>query len=144
MGVREEAIALEFIDYFREGWPKDFDAPLRLLSDDCYYQSIVPTTDPIRGKAAIKAMWERIRAQYGDQRHDMKGVGSSDSLVFTERTDWSHTNGKWVSIPLVAVFEIGPEGKIVAWREYLDGGNVARQIGMDIKDLEQSLRSEPA
>ncbi|MDB5686331.1 MAG: hypothetical protein JWR77_920 [Rhizorhabdus sp.] len=143
MGVREEAIALEFIGYFRDTWPADFDAPLRLVSEDCYYQSIVPTTDPICGKAAIKAKWERIKAQYGDQRHDMKGVASSDTLVFTERTDWSHTNGKWVSIPLVAVFEIGPDGKIVAWREYLDGGNVARQIGMDVKDLEQSLRSEP-
>ena len=143
MGVREEAIALEFIGYFRDTWPEDLDAPLRLVSEDCYYQSIVPTTDPIRGKAAIKAKWERIRAEYGDQRHDMKGVASSDTLVFTERTDWSHTNGKWVSIPLVAVFEIGAEGKIVAWREYLDGGNVARQIGMDLEALERSLTSEP-
>ncbi len=144
MGKREESIALEFIGYFRDSWPADLDAPLRLVSDDCYYQSIVPTTDPIQGKAAIKAKWERIKAEYGDQRHDMKGVASSDTLVFTERNDWSHTNGKWVSIPLVAVFEINPEGKIIAWREYLDGGNVARQIGMDVKDLEQSLRSEPA
>ena len=144
MGTKEEAIALEFIGHFRDSWPDDLDAPLRLVSDDCYYQSIVPTTDPIRGKAAIKAKWERIKADYGDQRHDMKGVASSDTLVFTERNDWSHTNGKWVSIPLVAVFEIGPQGKIVAWREYLDGGNVARQIGMAVEDLEQSLRSEPA
>lgn len=144
MGAREEAIALEFIGYFRDTWPEDLDAPLRLVSDDCYYQSIVPTTDPIRGKAAIKSKWERIKAEYGDQRHDMKAVGSSDRFVFTERTDWSHTNGKWVSIPLVAVFEVGPDGKIVAWREYLDGGNVARQIGMDVESLEQSLRSDHA
>lgn len=144
MGARQEAIALEFIGYFRDTWPDDLDAPLRLVSEDCYYQSIVPTTDPIRGKAAIKAKWERIKAEYGDQRHDMKGVGSSDTMVFTERTDWTCTNGKWASIPLVAVFEIGPDDKIVAWREYLDGGNVARQIGMAVEDLEQSLRSEHA
>jgi limonene-1,2-epoxide hydrolase len=144
LGEREESIALKFIGYFRDSWPEDLDAPLQLVSEDCYYQSIVPTTDRICGKAAIKAKWERIKAEYGDQRHDMRGVASSDTLVFTERTDWSHTNGKWVSIPLVAVFEIGPEGKIVAWREYLDGGNVARQIGMDVNDLEQSLRSGAA
>lgn len=144
MGAREEGIALEFIGHFRDGWPEDLDVPLRLVSEDCYYQSIVPTTDPIRGKAAIKAKWQRIKADYGDQRHEMLGVGSSDRLVFTERTDYTCPDGRWASIPLVAVFEIGPEGLITAWREYLDGGNVARQIGVNVADLEQSLRSEPA
>jgi len=144
MGKREEAIALEFIGYFRETWPEDLDAPLKLVSDDCYYQSIVPTTDPIRGKAAIKAKWELIKKQYGDQRHDMHGVGSSGSLVFTERTDWTKPADKWIPIPLVAVFEINDEGKIFAWREYLDGGNVARQIGMAVEELEQSLRTDAA
>ncbi len=144
MGARQEAVALEFIGYFRDSWPTDLDAPLKLVTEDCYYQSIVPTTDPIRGKAAIKAKWEKIKAEYGDQRHEMRGVGSSETLVFTERTDYTFTNGKWHSIPLVAVFEIGPDDRIFAWREYLDGGNVARQIGIDLADLEQSLRSVPA
>jgi limonene-1,2-epoxide hydrolase len=139
MGARQEEVALQFIGYFRDTWPENLDDPLRLVTEDCYYQSIVPTTAPIRGKAAIKEKWEKIKELYGDQRHDMKGVGSSDRLVFTERIDWSFTNGKWVSIPLVAVFEVNEDAKICAWREYLDALNVSRQSGVDIHELAKSL-----
>src|SRR3546814_3069217 len=91
-------------------------------SDVCssdLYQSIVPTTDPIRGKAAIKAKWEKIKAEYGDQRHEMKGVGSGGGFVFTERVDYTKPGDTWIPIPLVAVFEVNERGKIFAWREYL-------------------------
>lgn len=138
MGKRQEEIALRFIDYFRETWPADLDQPLKLVSEDCYYQSIVPTTEPIRGKAAIKDKWEKIKAEYGDQRHDMKAIGSGERHVFTERTDWTCYKGKWIPIPLVAVFEVEND-LIVAWREYLDGGNVARQTGLTVEHLERSL-----
>jgi len=139
MGKRQEEVALKFIGYFRDTWPENLDDPLELCTEDCYYQSIVPTTEPIRGKAAIKAKWEKIKAEYGDQRHDMKGWGSSDRFVFTERTDWTKPGDTWYPIPLVAVFEVNEDGKIYAWREYLDGGNIARQMGMKVEDLEQSL-----
>src|SRR3546814_5003492 len=82
-------ISLKFIGYFRDSWPDNLNDPLKLVEDDCYYQSIVPTTDPIRGKAAIKAKWEKIKAEYGDQRHEMKGVGSGGGFVFTERVDYT-------------------------------------------------------
>jgi limonene-1,2-epoxide hydrolase len=141
MGKKQEEVALKFIGYFRDSWPANLDDPLELVEDDCYYQSIVPTTDPIRGKAAIKAKWEKIRDDYGDQRHEMKGVGSSDRFVFTERVDYTKPADKWIPIPLVAVFEVNERGKIYAWREYLDGGNVARQIGIDVEQLENSLKS---
>jgi limonene-1,2-epoxide hydrolase len=140
MGKREEAVALEFIGYFRDTWPKDFDAPLALVTEDAYYQSVVPTTAPIRGKKAIKAKWEAIREKYGDQKHKMIASGSTGSFVFTERIDYSHTNGTWVSIPLVAVFEVNAEGKIHAWREYLDLGNVARQSNMTSEEIQASLQ----
>ena len=144
MGSRQEDVALAFIGFFRDTWPEDLDAPLRLVTEDCYYQGIVPTTEPIRGKAAIKAKWQGIKAAYGDQRHDMRGVASNETLVFTERTDYSFTGGKWVSIPLVAVFEINGDNKIFAWREYLDAGSVARQIGMDAEALVTSLNPDSA
>jgi limonene-1,2-epoxide hydrolase len=144
MTSEQEATALRFIGYFRDTWPENLDAPLQLVTEDCYYQSIVPTTDPIRGKAAIKAKWERIKADYGDQRHDMRFVASGPNIVFTERTDYSFTGGKWVSIPLVAVFELNDDNQITAWREYLDAGNVARQIGMTMETLTASLSTEPS
>jgi limonene-1,2-epoxide hydrolase len=140
MGKREEAVALEFIGYFRDTWPADFDAPLALVTEDAYYQGVVPVTQPVRGKKAIKAKWEAIRAKYGDQKHTMIGSGSTGSFVFTERVDSSYTNGEWVQIPLVAVFEVNGDGKITAWREYLDLGNVARQSNMSSEEIEASLQ----
>ncbi|HEY9578881.1 MAG TPA: limonene-1,2-epoxide hydrolase family protein [Rhizorhapis sp.] len=141
MTSMQEDVALKFIGYFRDSWPDNLDDPLKLVEDDCYYQSIVPTTDPIRGKAAIKAKWEKIKAEYGDQRHEMKGVGSGGGFVFTERVDYTKPGDTWIPIPLVAVFEVNERGKIFAWREYLDGGNVARKIGIEVSQLEESLKS---
>jgi limonene-1,2-epoxide hydrolase len=100
----------------------------------------VPVTAPIRGKKAIKAKWEGIRAKYGDQKHTMIGYGSTGSFVFTERVDMSYTNGKWVEIPLVAVFEVNADGKIHAWREYLDLGHVAQQSNMTYEEIQGSLQ----
>ena len=139
MGKKQEEVALKFIGYFRETWPANFDDPLKLVTEDCYYQGIVPTTAPIRGKAAIKAKWASIKAKFGDQRHDMLAVASNDRFVFTERIDYSHTNGKWVSIPLVAVFEVNENNQVAAWREYLDPGNVAHQMGINVDEIEKSL-----
>src|SRR3546814_1850016 len=75
----------------------------------------------MRGKAAIKAKWEKIKAEYGDQRHEMKGVGSGGGFVFTERVDYTKPGDTWIPIPLVAVFEVNERGKIFAWREYQIG-----------------------
>lgn len=136
-----EEIALKFIGYFRDSWPENFDDPLALAADDCYYQSIVLTTEPICGKTAIKEKWERIRAEYGDQKHEIRAVAGGDRFVFTERTDYTFYDNKWIPIPLVAVFEV-ENGKIVAWREYLDGGNVARQMGINVAELEKSLTTK--
>jgi limonene-1,2-epoxide hydrolase len=37
-----------------------------------------------------------------------------------ERTDVFAINGKQIDLPVVGVFEIAPDGKIVAWRDYFD------------------------
>src|SRR3546814_14759430 len=84
----------------------------------------------MRGKAAIKAKWEKIKAEYGDQRHEMKGVGSGGGFVFTERVDYTKPGDTWIPIPLVAVFEVNERGKIFAWREYLDRSE-ERRVGKE-------------
>jgi limonene-1,2-epoxide hydrolase len=139
VGAEQEAVVRRFIDAFRDSWPEDLDEPLSLLADDVTYQVIVPITEPIRGREAIKAEWEQMMTRVPKQRHEMKNVGSNDRVVFTERVDYAEMNGHWASIPLVAVFELNNEGKIKSWREYLDSGNVARQHGMSVDELKASL-----
>jgi limonene-1,2-epoxide hydrolase len=75
-----------------------------------------------------------------DQKHEMKSWGSHGNTVFTERVDQSLRNGKWSAIPLVAVFDLNNDGKIIAWREYLDLVNIARSHGMPVEELVRSLK----
>jgi limonene-1,2-epoxide hydrolase len=41
-------------------------------------------------------------------------------------------NAKAVTFPVAAVFEVDGDGKIAAWRDYLDSREVAVQVGADI------------
>src|SRR3546814_6608688 len=61
-----------------------------------------------------------MRQKVSDQRHEMLNIASHGNVVFTERVDYSCRNDKWTAVPLVAVFELSDDGKITAWREYLD------------------------
>jgi limonene-1,2-epoxide hydrolase len=41
-----------------------------------------------------------------------------------ERTDHITMNGRPVDLPIMGVFEMAPDGRIQAWREYFDLGPV--------------------
>lgn len=138
-GRSPEAIVREFIDAFRMTWPVDLDAALAPLADDATYQIAVPSFAPIAGRAAIKAELLHMQTRVIQQRHDMKNVAASGNVVFTERVDWSFSKGRWVSIPLVAVFELDDAGRITAWREYLDVAAVSKQHAMTPDELHESL-----
>lgn len=137
--MTSEQIVRQFIDAFRVSWPADFDVALAPLAEDASYQIVVPTIAPISGRAAIKAELLHMQAKVGDQKHVMKNVAASGNVVFTERIDSSQRNGKWVDIPLVAVFELNDRGQIAVWREFLDLAYVARAHGMTVDTLCQSL-----
>jgi limonene-1,2-epoxide hydrolase len=138
-GQTPEQTVRQFIDAFRVSWPADFDLTLAPLAEDASYQIVCPTLAPIRGRAAIKAELLHMRSKVGDQKHLMKNVAASGNVVFTERVDSSQRNGKWVDIPLVAVFELNDRGEIAVWREFLDLAYVARSHGMTVDALCQSL-----
>lgn len=133
--TRQEQIVLDFIGAYRYSWPPDLEAALAPLAEDAYYQIVVPTIAPIKGRSNILAEHRLMQKKTGDQKHEMKAVGSKGNFVFTERVDYSYMNGKWSSIPLVAVFELNDDGKISAWREYLDLANIARQQGISVEEL---------
>ncbi len=145
MSAREEKIVLDFIGQFRESWPADLDKTMEALADDCYYQVVVPTIAAVHGRANVLAEIRLMQARgCEDQKHDMISVGSGGNKVFTERVDHSKRNGQWTKVPLVAVWEVNAEGKISAWREYLDLVNVAQGHGMDAGELVKSLDLEGA
>lgn len=137
--MSNEDIVRRFIGAFHDKWPSDLDAALAPLAEDASYQIVVPSIPPIKGRTAIKAEIERMQIRITDQRHDMKTVAASGNTVFVERVDWAFSKGHWVSIPLVAVFELDDAGRITSWREYLDPSAVAQQHGMSLDELRASL-----
>jgi limonene-1,2-epoxide hydrolase len=139
MGAREETIVKDFITQFGPSWPPNLDETVKALSEDAYYQIVCPTIDPIRGREAILAELKWMQAKVGEQKHDFVGIGSGGNTVYVERVDWSCRNGKWTSIPLVAVFEVNAAGEITAWREFLDLANTARGHGITVEALLASL-----
>lgn len=135
----QEKIVLDFIGAYRDSWPADLAAALEPIAEDGYYQIVVPTIAPVIGRSRILAEHQLMKQKVADQRHDMKAFGSHGNTVFTERVDYSLRNGKWSPVPLVAVFDLNDEGKIVAWREYLDLINISKSHGMTADELINSL-----
>lgn len=142
MSKEQEQVVLGVIGHFENGWPDNLDAALANLSDDAYYQMVVPLTEPFRGKARVKAAIELQMSGCAQQRHEMKAIGSGEGVVFTERLDHVLLNGAWLEIPLVAVWNVNEDGKVTAWREYIDTTSVAKQIGVEAETLIRSF--EPA
>jgi limonene-1,2-epoxide hydrolase len=139
MTTDNENIVLGFIAQFENGWPPDIDAAMAPLAEDASYQMVVPTFEPVRGRAAIVEAIENMTKKVDDQKHDMLNVATAGNVVFTERCDYSLRGGNWVPIPLVAVFEVNGEGKISAWREYLDVYNNMKQHGHSFEEMEKTI-----
>jgi limonene-1,2-epoxide hydrolase len=150
MGVKEEDIVLKLIEAFAKDWPteEELDEALSVLADDAYYQMNVPISEPIRGRDAIRAEIHRqMKTDAQSQRHTMRVLVSNDNVVFTERSDEASINGNgryytWIQAPLIGVWEV-ENTKIVAWREYWDSLNVARQFGIEPQDFYTITEGSP-
>ena len=54
--------------------------------------------------------------------------GSDGSTVLTERTDHFTAKGKRAPLPVMGAFHV-VDGKITAWRDYFDMGQVSAILG---------------
>jgi len=102
---------------FMAAWERrDTAFILDCFTDDAVYHSM-PLT-PIVGKAAIAA-WVKGFEDVPPGRLEVRNQVASGAVVMNERTDSITLNGKPVTLPICAVFEMDG-GRIRAWREYLD------------------------
>ena len=142
MSKQLEKIIEDFISTVADGWPDNLDKTMADFADDAEYTMIVPLTQPIKGKANIRAEIQTMVDTYGSNRSEIITIGSSDTSVFTERLDQAQTARGWTQIPVVAVFDFNEDKQIVSWREYLDLSNVVRQQGVStIIGLPEAVRS---
>ncbi len=61
-----EKIVREFIAEFEKSWPATFDKAMTYLADDASYQMVVPTIDPVTGKAAILDALETMKQKVAE------------------------------------------------------------------------------
>ena len=104
---------------FLAAWERrEVDVVLECLNDDAVYHAM--PLAPIVGKAALHE-WVAHFADAPPPRLDVHHQVANEHVVINERTDYMTLNGRAVTLPICAVFEI-EEGRIKAWREYFDVG----------------------
>jgi limonene-1,2-epoxide hydrolase len=108
-----DALVRDFVAAWQR---RDTDVILGYFTDDAVYHCM-PLT-PIVGKSAL-AEWVRGFEGTPPARLQLLHQVASDEVVINERTDFLTLNGREVTLPICAVFDVAG-GRIRAWREYLD------------------------
>lgn len=105
---------------FCAAWGRgDVDAIVEAFSDDAVYHNI--PMQPCRGKEEIRSflaglIGPMVSSVDFDIRHQLV-----DGLtVMNERVDTLAMADRTVELPVCGVFELTPDGKIRAWRDYFD------------------------
>ena len=132
MGVAQEAAVRALLEEL-EGQERDAARVERVVSRmaaDARYQ-VHAGDDPLVGHDAIRAEFLRQASRMSEIRNEIVTIGSVDQIVFTERLDSFTFNDKSLTVHIAGVFEVNAAGKITAWRDYFNSGEIAVQVGAD-------------
>jgi limonene-1,2-epoxide hydrolase len=99
---------------------------LGFFSDDAVYHNM--PIEPVRGKAAIEATLRGFVDPNGSAEFEIKHLACVGPIVLTERVDRFVLRGKKIELPVMGAFEVGPDGKIRAWRDYFDMAQFTKQL----------------
>ena len=97
------------------------------FTDDAVYHNI--PIAPVSGRAAIEATLAQFISPGTRVEFELKSLAVRDALVLTERVDRFEMGGKKIEIPVMGAFEVTPDGKISAWRDYFDMQQFTAQLG---------------
>ena len=131
MGVEREAVVRAFLAEFETDQSDSalyVDRLLSHMASDARYQ-VIAWDEPFVGHDAIRAELLRQESVLRDVRIEILMIGSVGDVVFTERVDSMILRGKPVASHIAGVFEVDAEGKIAAWRDYLDTRELSVQLG---------------
>lgn len=104
---------------------RDLDAVCALVTDDIEYDNVpigvVHGPDGVRTVLSGGVTQAATKVEWVVHRQVEAG-----STVMNERTDRFLVDGRWVEIPIAAVFEVR-DGKVALWRDYFDLETYRRQ-----------------
>ena len=100
---------------------------LDFFADDAVYHNM--PIEPVRGKPAIEATLRQFIDPDGEAQFEIRHLMCAGPTVLTERVDRFLLRGKRIELPVMGAFEVGPDGKIRAWRDYFDMAQFTGQMG---------------
>ena len=105
---------------FCEAWGRaDLEAIVGAFTEDAVYHNIPMA--PCEGKDAIRSFIEGLLGDMASAiEFDIRHQVTSGNLVLNERIDTIKLKTGEVVLPVCGVFELNPDGKISAWRDYFD------------------------
>ena len=109
-------------DFCATASTRDPEVLRAFFSDDVVYHNI--PMDPAEGIEATMAVINMFVGICEGLEFEVHHLASDGSTVLTERTDTFTMKGKTAPLPLMAVAFHVVDGKITAWRDYFDMGQV--------------------
>ena len=97
------------------------------FTDDAVYHNI--PLAPLHGRADIESTLAQFITPATRVEFELLGIATQGATVFTERVDRFEINGKHIALPVMGAFEVTPDGKIRAWRDYFDMQQFTSQLG---------------
>ncbi len=117
------ADAESIVREFCAAWSRlDADALTAYFTDDGVYHNI--PLEPLHGREAIRAFLAGFLAGVTSAEFEIKRLVASGDIVMTERIDHFTLGGKKAGFPVMGIFELTPDEKIAAWRDYFDMAQV--------------------
>jgi limonene-1,2-epoxide hydrolase len=115
------------VQSFCDAWSAgDLDALIEYFTDDAVYHNI--PLDPVTGKDTIKTTISGFTAGVDKVEFRVHNIATKGNVVMTERTDAFFAGPKTIELPVMGTFEVTPEGKISAWRDYFDMNQFMSQL----------------
>jgi len=128
MGTSQESVVREMLSgWGGKGRSIDVEAIAACFANDARWTLYMPDGPTIVGRTAIHAELERQSTYVEHVQTEILLMASSDHLVIAERLDRFVRDGRNIERSIAGAFEIDADGQIVAWRDYFDGLDFARQ-----------------
>jgi limonene-1,2-epoxide hydrolase len=119
-----ENVVLQFCKAVVRADAKELGA---FFTADAVYHNI--PLAPVVGRAAIEETLKQFLTPGAAAEFEIKAIAVRDAKVLTERIDRFEMGGKKVELPVMGIFEVAPDGKISAWRDYFDMAQFTSQLG---------------
>lgn len=104
---------------------RDLDAVVALVTDDIEYDNVPIGT--VHGPDGVRSVLSGgVTRAASEVQWVVHRQVASGSTVMNERTDRFLVDGRWVEIPIAAVFEVR-DGRVCLWRDYFDLESYRRQ-----------------